>query len=122
MTNLLIIMLATLVTKNVMAQTTSLLSCFTGGFAYNNLDITEVGSNLRFTTDGNTLEVNSDKLQPKDQFQMVTFSLPKKDCNLENISENDIVCSADRVIFSIKVYNFERFTVLQKGIIHANKT
>lgn len=79
----------------------AILNCFTGGFAYNKLQVSKSGESLVFQTEGIGLGHRFSKLSDQDDIQSVQFAVPATDCRLNR----GIICSSNRVRFVIDSYH-----------------
>ena len=85
------------------------LNCYTGGFAYNKLEIKEANQYLDFKTEGIGLKVASANLSENQLLTDVIFSIDRNLCQFsQGNSETEIICNTDRLNIKINYFDFKR--------------
>ena len=90
-------------TTQLRAQAIDLMSCFSGGFTYNYLDVTDTHHELIFSTRGNTMGLYFEGQKSPRFGREVSFAISKDDCDLSLVDDNIINCTTNKeVTFKIK--------------------
>jgi hypothetical protein len=79
--------------SNAYSQALNLLNCSSQGFTYNELTVVDDHYNLHFETSGLSLKVVSDHIPSGHNKGSIRFSVPKENCDLSELDEQEMACT-----------------------------